>query len=129
MRLLIRVIWLIILFAIHPQAHPQAQSACTDTTGRIERPQYYATSIETRMVYSIYLPPCYNQSNAVYPVIYLMHGSNEDDNHWLRLGLQAYLDDGIMSGELPPMVVVLPFGNWIANENRFEYGSWGQVFY
>jgi poly-gamma-glutamate synthesis protein (capsule biosynthesis protein) len=116
----------IISFSAYPAT--QAQDLCTETIGRTERPDYYAGVIETRMVYTIYLPPCYDQTTRLYPVIYLMHGSNDDDNHWIRLGLQTYLDEAISSGILPPMIVVLPFGNWIANENRFGIDSWGAVF-
>lgn len=106
----------------------QTQPLCTESIGRTERPNYYADVIQTRMVYTIYLPPCYDQTVRTYPVVYLLHGSNDDDNHWLRLGLQTYMDDSISSGILPPMIVVLPFGNWIANENRFGIDSWGNVF-
>ncbi len=94
-------------------------SLLTCDTGTVERGDYYAPSIETRMYYSVYLPPCYDQTGTDYPVVYLMHGSNDDDRQWLRLGL-AELQ--------PPMIVVMPFGNWIANENRFGYASWDQVF-
>lgn len=130
-----RIVFLMIILAIfiggsifytYPTA--QAQAECTEITGRTERPSYYAGAIETNMVYTIYLPPCYDQTATFYPVIYLMHGSNDDDNHWLRLGLQTYLDESISNGLLPPMIIVLPFGNWIANENRFGFDSWGAVF-
>jgi S-formylglutathione hydrolase FrmB len=102
--------------------------ACGETTGRIERPSYRSAFIETNMVYSIYLPPCYDQSNTVYPSITLLHGSNDDDHHWLRLGLQTHLETRIMSGEMPPVIVILPFGNWIANQNQFGIASWENVF-
>ncbi|MBC8170686.1 MAG: CapA family protein, partial [Anaerolineae bacterium] len=96
--------------------------------GRIERPEYRSTLIDTPMVYSIYLPPCYDQTSQSYPTLYLLHGSNDDDNHWLRLGLQELLDERISAGTMPPMIVVLPFGNWIANENQFGMYSWETVF-
>ncbi|MCU0479588.1 MAG: CapA family protein [Anaerolineae bacterium] len=130
-----RIVSLIIVLAIfiggigfffYPNTY--AQAICTETSGRTERPSYYAGTIQTNMVYTIYLPPCYDQTTKNYPVIYLMHGSNDDDNHWIRLGLQTYLDESISSGNIPPMIVVLPFGNWIANENRFGFDSWGAVF-
>jgi len=98
------------------------------TTGQTTRSEYYADVIATRMFYTVYTPPCYEQTDERYPVLYLLHGSNEDDNHWLRLGLQDVLDAGITDGSLPPMIVVMPFGNWIANENRFDDDSWAGVF-
>lgn len=105
-----------------------SQQSCSETEGRVERPGYRSESISTNMVYSIYLPPCYDSGNEAYPVIYLMHGSNDDDNHWLRLGLKEHLDQRITAGEIPSLIVVLPFGNWIANENQFGAGSWENVF-
>jgi poly-gamma-glutamate synthesis protein (capsule biosynthesis protein) len=96
--------------------------------GRIERAQYRSHIAQTNMVYSTYLPPCYDAEQQHYPVLYLMHGSNEDDGQWGRLGIQAVLDQGIANGTLPPMIVVMPFGEWIANENQFDRVSWENVF-
>ena len=101
---------------------------CDEPQGYVERRGYYSSIAATDMTYSMYLPPCYDQSNQVYPVIYLMHGSNSDDRHWLELGLAETLDEQIATGALPPMIVALPFGNWIANENRFDAVSWENVF-
>lgn len=107
-------------------AHDAA--ACGDAGGLVTRHDYTADAIQTRMFYSVYTPPCYAPDETSYPVLYLLHGSNDDDGHWLRLGLQSALDDGIRDGRLPPMIVVLPFGNWIANENVFGDASWYGVF-
>lgn len=103
-------------------------AVCTETNGAITRHEYYADDIQTRMYYSVYTPPCYDRHDDVYPVLYLMHGSNDDDGHWLRLGLADVLDQGVVDGTLPPMIAVLPFGNWIANENRFDGASWDDIF-
>ncbi len=105
-----------------------AQMACDEPAGHTERNSYFAAQIQTQMVYTIYLPPCYDNSAAFYPVLYLMHGSNEDDNQWMRLGLVDELDTRITSGDMSPIIVVFPFGNWIANENRFGANSWGSTF-
>jgi enterochelin esterase-like enzyme len=107
----------------------QAQTECAETQGRVERPEYVSVPIDTRMVYSIYLPPCYDtEPTRIYPTIYLMHGSNDDDGHWIRLGMVDLLNQRISSGEMPPVIVVFPFANWIGNENRFSYDSWDNVF-
>ena len=109
-------------------AHATTDSACEALTGRVIRHDFYASLIQTRFYYSVYLPPCYDSSDETYPVLYLLHGSNEDDGQWLRLGLAGILDEGIATGELPPMIVVMPFGEWIANENRFGESSWAGIF-
>lgn len=105
-----------------------ADPPCAVAEGTVGRASYRSDLIRTAMVYSVYLPPCYDPARPQpYPVLYLLHGSNDDDNHWLRLGLAQALDAGIGAGDYPPMVVVLPFGDWIANENRFGRDSWSAV--
>ncbi|MEQ8673555.1 MAG: CapA family protein [Aggregatilineales bacterium] len=104
----------------------QSQVDCGETQGRTERTFYVA--VQTQMAYTVYLPPCYDSTTNTYPVIYLMHGSNDDDGQWMRLGLGDILDAGITSGEIPPLIAVFPFGNWMANENEFDREGWGQVF-
>jgi enterochelin esterase-like enzyme/poly-gamma-glutamate capsule biosynthesis protein CapA/YwtB (metallophosphatase superfamily) len=109
-------------------AAAQQTPPCAETAGRVERPGYRSDFIDTNMVYSIYLPPCYDQSTQVYPTIYLMHGSNEDDGHWIRLGLIEELDRRIAAGEMPPIIVVLPYAEWAGNQNQFGIDSWNNVF-
>lgn len=101
---------------------------CEQTTGSTTRETYRSALLGQTMYYTVYLPPCYVESEATYPVLYLMHGSNEDDGHWSRLGLIPLLDASITSSEVAPMVVVMPFGNVIANRNRFDAVSWGNIF-
>ncbi|MDQ7027911.1 MAG: alpha/beta hydrolase-fold protein, partial [Anaerolineae bacterium] len=106
-----------------------AQSAtCIDITGATIRESYRGGLLGQVMYYTVYTPPCYEPIATSYPVIYLMHGSNEDDEQWLRLGLQEELDSRILNGEIPPLVVVMPFGNVIANRNRFDSLSWANIF-
>lgn len=102
--------------------------ACSETAGRVERNQYRSQIAETNMYYSVYLPPCYDQTTASYPVIYLMHGSNDDDSGWVRLGLPEVLDAEINAGTMPSVIAVMPFGEWIANKNQFDRVSWANVF-
>jgi len=106
----------------------QSVPTCGEAIGKIERGMYRSQIAQTDMYYSVYTPACYAQSAATYPALYLMHGSNEDDGQWVRLGLPQVLDQGIAEGTLPPMIVVMPFGEWIANENQFDAVSWENVF-
>lgn len=105
-----------------------AQPTCGETGGMLTRGNYRSNLAQTNMYYTVYTPPCYIGSNQLYPIIYLMHGSNDDDGAWGRLGLKEILDTGIIEGTIPPVIVVMPFGEWIANENQFESVSWENVF-
>ncbi len=122
-------LWLLLVALLWVQpAGAQLPSACEDTSGRVERREYASAILNETMVYSVYLPPCYDQTTNRYPVIYLMHGSASTDTHWLELGLDRALDSGILDGTLPPLIAVLPNGGWIANENQFGEVSWASVF-
>jgi S-formylglutathione hydrolase FrmB len=68
--------------------------------------------------YTIYLPPDYETSHRNYPVVYLLHGYTDDDTGWLQFGeVNRYADQGIASGEIPPMIIVMPDGGvtWYLN--------------
>ncbi|UFH53821.1 alpha/beta hydrolase family protein [Spirosoma sp. KNUC1025] len=59
--------------------------------------------------YSIYLPPDYYTSNRRYPVVYLLHGLGDNEASWIQFGeADRIADAGIRSGELPPMIIVMP---------------------
>ncbi len=61
---------------------------------------------------AIYLPPSYFTSDAYYPVLYLLHGSGDDETGWLEKGQAAFiLDEAIKSGKAKEMIVVMPNGN------------------
>lgn len=101
---------------------------CADVQGATTRHQYSSAIVGQQMFYTVYTPPCYDSINTTYPVVYLMHGSNDDDNQWLRLGIVDYLDTSISKGEIESMVFIFPFGNVIANRNQFERLSWRSIF-
>ena len=59
--------------------------------------------------YSIYLPPDYYTSTRRYPVVYLLHGLGDNETSWVQFGeADRIADADIRSGELPPMIIVMP---------------------
>ena len=65
----------------------------------------------------VYTPPDYDKTPAArFPVLYLLHGSGENDATWTSLG-QAHLilDDLIAQGKVRPMIVVMPDGQAVPN--------------
>lgn len=77
--------------------------------------------------YSIYLPPDYYISNRRYPVVYLLHGYGDDETGWVQFGeADRIADEGMKTGELPPMIIVMPNGgatfyvNDYQNKVRYE---------
>jgi enterochelin esterase-like enzyme len=57
----------------------------------------------------VYTPPGYDQSNARYPVLYLLHGAGGNDGNWVTVEREnIILDNLIADGKAKPMVVVMP---------------------
>ncbi len=62
--------------------------------------------------YSVYLPPDYESSQRSYPVLYLLHGSGDDQTGWVQFGEIRYIaDKAINAGLATPMIVVMPDAN------------------
>jgi enterochelin esterase-like enzyme len=59
--------------------------------------------------YAIYLPPDYDSSERRYPVLYLLHGSGDDQTGWIQFGeVHSIANSAIGSGRATPMVIVMP---------------------
>lgn len=70
----------------------------------------YATDqrdVEKRAL--VYLPYGYNESQP-YNILYLMHGTGDDENYWLSTHAynKTMLDQMIASGAIEPLIVVTP---------------------
>jgi enterochelin esterase-like enzyme len=62
--------------------------------------------------YSIYLPPDYESSNRSYPVLYLLHGSGDDQTGWVQFGeVEHIADKAIEEGKSTAMIIVMPDAN------------------
>lgn len=79
--------------------------------------------------YAIYLPPDYETSQRSYPVLYLLHGSGDDQTGWVQFGeVLTIADEAIKSGIATSMIIVMPdantgqrgYNNDIKGEWRYE---------
>ncbi len=62
--------------------------------------------------YAIYLPPDYETSERSYPVLYLLHGSGDDQTGWVQFGeVLLIADKAINEGLATPMIIVMPDAN------------------
>jgi len=61
----------------------------------------------------VYTPPgYYDEADRRYPVLYLLHGSGDDETAWAEVGkANLILDNLIASGAAEPMLVVMPNGH------------------
>jgi enterochelin esterase-like enzyme len=62
--------------------------------------------------YAIYLPADYETSQRSYPVLYLLHGSGDDQSGWVQFGeTKLIADKAIAEGKSTAMIIVMPDGN------------------
>lgn len=62
--------------------------------------------------FAIYLPPDYETSQRSYPVLYLLHGSGDDQTGWVQFGeVLNIADKAINEGKATPMIIVMPDAN------------------
>lgn len=84
----------------------------------------------------VYTPPGYNKNpDTKYPVLYLFHGSGDNEGCWAELGrAPLILDNLIAQGKAQPMLIVMPNGHAIeeggvpsGNLENFEKDLLGDV--
>ncbi|MEJ7558481.1 MAG: alpha/beta hydrolase-fold protein [Pedobacter sp.] len=62
--------------------------------------------------FAVYLPPDYETSGRSYPVLYLLHGSGDDQTGWVQFGeVLNITDKAIANGTATPMIIVMPDAN------------------
>jgi enterochelin esterase-like enzyme len=92
-----------------PTIEPTMMASCNQVTGSLEATQYPGVVGSEEVSVLIHLPPCYEDNQNGYPVLYLLHGYPLDENHWLELGIVDFVNTGYTDGQLPHFLIVLPF--------------------
>ncbi len=60
----------------------------------------------------VYTPPGYEGGDGKYPVLYLLHGSGDEDSGWSTIGRAGFiLDNLIAANKAVPMLIVMPNGS------------------
>lgn len=85
---------------------------CDSLHGKTELCAFIDTvSGKTRSIL-LYLPPQYDESEQTYPVLYLLHGIDGNEQAWHDRGRAIQLVDNlIQQGKAEPMIVVMPDAN------------------
>jgi S-formylglutathione hydrolase FrmB len=86
-----------------------------ELTAQVSRVEYKALQsklLGREIRYGLYLPPSYNSSPAKkYPVLYFLHGLNENEQRWSSRGqTDVMLDRMISEGNIGEFIVAIPFG-------------------
>ncbi len=78
--------------------------------GHLEAANYFAKSINAWRRIFVYTPPGYDDKANLktrYPVVYLQHGSGEDETVWFEMGRTNLVVDNLLAaGKAKPMIVV-----------------------
>jgi enterochelin esterase-like enzyme len=86
---------------------------CISTSGHFESGSLDTKLLRLPLEYRVYLPPCYEQGgDQRYPVLYLFHGQGFTDEQWDRIGADETADRLVISGEIPPLIIVMPYDRY-----------------
>jgi len=82
---------------------------CRSRSGSVVRYSFASPRDQSPVEGRIYLPPCYRAKDASdFPSLYLLHGAAASDQQWDDLGITEAADRLIASGEIPPLIIVMP---------------------
>ena len=73
--------------------------------------KFPSAALRSEMTFSLYLPDSYAKAPSErFPVLYFLHGYGANDREWIELGaIKTTLDRMIASGEIPPVIAVMPY--------------------
>ena len=80
--------------------------------GGVTMHTFRSKALGTWRTFRVYTPPDYVQKpNEAYPVLYLLHGSGDQDNGWVAVGRANLIADNLIAkGLAKPMLIVMPNG-------------------
>ncbi|WP_295714578.1 alpha/beta hydrolase-fold protein [Mucilaginibacter sp.] len=80
--------------------------------GEVRSVNYYSNITKAWRRANVYTPPGYDtQTDKRYPVLYLQHGSGEDETGWPTQGKMNFILDNLIAGkQATPMIVVMDRG-------------------
>lgn len=83
--------------------------SCQQTVGEVQQTNVSGLEGTDPVNVKVYMPPCYDSAAEVrYPVLYLLHGQGAQNDQWLNLGITRAADELISSGQIRPLLIVLP---------------------
>ncbi len=95
--------------------------------GTLQEHTFYSPELDADMPYLIYLPPDYGSAERRYPVLYMLHGRGGHRDEWPAYGLIDTADQEIRTGNIVPLIIVLPQGDKGYWTNHADDGPrWGE---
>ena len=95
--------------------------------GALHEHWYHSEALATTRRVIVYTPPGYDGAAArTYPVLYLLHGSGDDETYWSQVGRANFIMDNLLAaGKATPALIAMPFGHVSreAGEGRAKGGG------
>jgi enterochelin esterase-like enzyme len=83
-----------------------------------------SANLNLPMEFQVYLPPCYDeQPDRRYPVLFLIHGQNYNEDQWDRLGADETANTLIAQGAVSPFLIVMPRDRYWTQPTESTFGS------
>ena len=116
-----------------PAGHPRPDEWRKVPHGTVTIHWYTSKVTDARRRVHVYAPPGYMQETSKrYPVLYLLHGSGDNDSHWTQLGRANVIADNLLAdGRAVPMLIVMPDGHVGDRSREREPGNrnrWRELF-
>jgi enterochelin esterase-like enzyme len=98
--------------------------ACTEQPGQIVDGVLDTALVPKPMRLKLYLPPCYAEDiTQRYPVLYLLHGQGSGETQWIRIGAPAAADRLIVSRQVSPFIIVMPYNYGSKQPTEDHFGE------
>jgi S-formylglutathione hydrolase FrmB len=106
------VLLLVLASALLAQRGPQFRDVIPQGS-RVQYKTYQSTLMQRELRYGLYLPPSYESSGTRrYPVLYFLHGLNENEMRWSTRGeTDLQLDRMIAEKKLGEFIVAVPMSS------------------
>lgn len=80
--------------------------------GELTTCSYESKTLKRTRPLVVYTPPGYRAGSDKYPVLYLVSGTTDTEETWVKAGrVNVILDNLIADKKAVPMIVVMPYGN------------------
>ena len=109
-----------------PSAAISTATPVTPSGSQVLNRTFMSAALGRDMPYFVYLPVGYAESGLRYPTLYMLHGHGGSNTEWMGYGFLETADKIINSGQVPPMIIVLPQGDQSFWVNHADDGQrWG----
>jgi enterochelin esterase family protein len=80
--------------------------------GTVHEHAYFSKALGRKRLLHVYTPPGYEASSSRFPVLYLFHGSGDNDATWTAVGRAQFIADNLIAQrKAQPMIIVMPDGH------------------